>query len=42
MENIMMPAMYKIPSSDDIKQFTVDKKLVDKSVKDTIGSKNAS
>jgi ATP-dependent Clp protease ATP-binding subunit ClpX len=42
MENIMMPIMYTIPSSDDIKKFTVDKKLVDKSIKDILDNKNAS
>lgn len=42
MENIMMPVMYTIPSSADVKEFTVDKKLVDKSIKDTLDNKNAS
>jgi len=42
MENIMMPIMYKIPSSNDIKQVIIDKRLVEKSIKDTIDRKNAS
>lgn len=42
MENVMLPVMYTIPSSDEIKEFVVDKKLVDENVKDTIDHKNVS
>jgi ATP-dependent Clp protease ATP-binding subunit ClpX len=42
MENVMLPVMYTIPSSNEIKEFVVDKKLVDENVKDTIDHKNVS
>lgn len=42
MENVMLPVMYAIPSSNEIKEFIVDKKLVDENVKDTIDHKNVS
>jgi ATP-dependent Clp protease ATP-binding subunit ClpX len=42
MENVMLPVMYTIPSSDEIKEFVVDKKLVEENVHDTIDHQNVS
>ncbi len=42
MENVMLPVMYTIPSSDEIKEFVVDKKLVDENVHDIIDHQNVS